>query len=273
MNTPTPNAARYDLHLHTDRSDGNLSVEALITQCAQYRLDTIAITDHDFVSVPATHTRDIDGRKITVVAGAEMTGSHDGHEYHLLVYFPAEVPASFLAFCAGQTKARLHRITETMKTLDFEDPKLLDDDALQGKRSLTRHNLAKALVASGRERSLHTAFNGPLRNRSGLVPTFPTTFTEVISQSAKCGGITVWAHPPLTAVEAHLDTFVAAGLHGLEAIRPGHNRRTRKTLRRAADKHGLVVSGGSDWHGWHSRPGLFYARTNEIEGLVALLQG
>ena len=272
MNTPNQNAARYDLHLHTNRSDGNLTVDELIAQCAQHRLDTIAITDHDFVSIPATHTRHVEGRAITIIAGAEMTGSHEGQEYHLLVYFPAEVPSDFLKFCATQTAARLKRITQTMDTLDFKDDTLLDSDALEGKRSLTRHNLAKALVTSGRERSLHTAFNGPLKNKSGVVPTFPTTFTEVIRRSAACGGITVWAHPPLAAVEAYLETFVAAGLHGLEALRPSHNRSIRKTLRKAANKYNLVVSGGSDWHGWHSRPGLFYARTNEIEGLVSLLK-
>ena len=67
-------------------------------------------------------------------------------------------------------------------------------------------------------------------------------------------------------------TFAAAGLHGLEVLRPRLGARDRGRLRRLARKHGLVLTGGSDWHGWAGeRVGLFSVQLHEIADFVDTL--
>ena len=64
------------------------------------------------------------------------------------------------------------------------------------------------------------------------------------------GGFTSWAHPSRQDVERSLGRLVAAGLQGLEGFRPGLNSADRTFYRKAARRYGLVLTGGSDWHGW-----------------------
>jgi predicted metal-dependent phosphoesterase TrpH len=76
-------------------------------------------------------------------------------------------------------------------------------------------------------------------------------------------------------LEPYLPAFVAAGLHGIEALRPGVGRDERQRYRAAARRYGLVLTGGSDWHGWgdDGQLGLFRVEAREIGPFVDLLQG
>ena len=64
------------------------------------------------------------------------------------------------------------------------------------------------------------------------------------------GGVTSWAHPTLAKAQAWTKALAKEGLQGLEGIRPGMGRAYRKSMRGLARKNGLVLTGGSDWHGW-----------------------
>jgi len=104
---PLHQARRFDLHLHTNRSDGKLPVDALIAQCIAGGLEAIAITDHDLdTPVPVGEHHTLEG-SIYVIGGAEISGVHAGHELHLLAYFPEAIPESFRAFCKARAQARL----------------------------------------------------------------------------------------------------------------------------------------------------------------------
>ena len=98
---------RLDLHLHSTLSDGKLSPEDLLTECAEAGLDCIALTDHDLP--PALKAgRNMVGKKVLhVLHGVELSGSHEDREFHLLVYFPGEMPPStsvpFLDFGVTET--------------------------------------------------------------------------------------------------------------------------------------------------------------------------
>ena len=98
-------STRFDLHLHSLRSDGRFSPEEVLARCAAGGLDVVAITDHDLtLPVPAgKHT--FGGRTVTLLAGAEISGMYEGVEYHLLVYFPGQAPEGFRDFCAAQCAA------------------------------------------------------------------------------------------------------------------------------------------------------------------------
>ncbi len=144
-----PPGAPVDLHLHSTRSDGTLSPEDLLRGCAQVGLALIAITDHDRAVELPPGEHELDGHRLRLLGGAEVSGVYAGREYHLLVYFPGEVPAAFRAFCQEQCRERATRYQQAVGRLhDQLDVTLLgpDADATRGDRALTRLHLAQAMA-------------------------------------------------------------------------------------------------------------------------------
>lgn len=264
--------ARFDLHLHTTRSDGAFPLDEVLERCVAGGLDAVAITDHDMVGDLNSEVRVIDGKELVLIAGAEVTGQHDGQEFHLLVYFPGEVPEGFRAFCTAQSAGRAVRYETAVQNLGVE-LEVPDGAARRGERALTRFHLAQALVRTGHASHVGDAFSRFLRAEHGMVPRIELTFIEAIALARGFGGVTSWAHPPLAAFKRYIPVFAEAGLQGVEALRPGLDRTVRRTYKKAIKRHGLFETGGSDWHGW-ARPGdlgLHSVRKHELKGFIEAL--
>ena len=88
----------FDLHMHSDRSDGRFSPEEVLERAVEGGLQVVALTDHDLIGAVDPGLHRIGTRDLHVLAGAEISGTHDGREFHLLVYFPGEPPAGFVDF-------------------------------------------------------------------------------------------------------------------------------------------------------------------------------
>lgn len=252
---------RIDLHMHTDRSDGRFPPEDVLARCFAGRLDLVAVADHDLPNVLAPGVHERDGRTLRVVAAAELSGQHQGRELHLLVYFPGEMPADFRAFLQDRARARATRYDAAVDKLGFPDLPRADGAAHAGERSLTRHHLYSALKEARHVRDMREGFT--LLGGSGVVPLIELTFVDAIRAAKAAGGLTSWAHPGLNDAQAWTAQFVAAGLDGLEGVRPHLDRKTRNGLKTLAEKHGLLLTGGSDWHGWHEPPLGTFAVTGE----------
>lgn len=257
--------ARIDLHLHSDRSDGAFAPDEVLARCVASGLQVVALTDHDLASEVPVGEVTIEGRALRVVAGAELSGEHEGSEYHLLVYFPGEIPAAFRDFCAERVRARSVRWDRAVERIGLPGLPLASDEARAGCRALTRFHLAQALVQAGHAGCVRQAFARYADDRHGNVPSVGLPFVEAIRFARSVGGLTSWAHPPVPAVDRHLATFVAAGLQGLEGLRPSCSSRLRATYRKRAQQHGLFLTGGSDWHGWHDADDLGLFAVGDIE--------
>lgn len=266
-------ARRFDLHLHSTRSDGRFPPEDVLARCAAGRLDVVALTDHDLTTplAPGLHT--VNGRTLHVIAGAEVSGVHDGREFHLLVYFPAAVPDAFRTFCTERAQHRAERYARAVDRLGLPGLDAPDDAARRGERALTRHHLARALVDAGAAADTRDAFRRFVCHSHGIVDRVDLDFREAIRVARKHGGVTSWAHPPMPALRTYLPAFVGAGLHGIEALRPHTSARDRNTMRRLARQHDLVLTGGSDWHGWADADlGLFAVERGSLRGFLDLLE-
>ena len=101
---------------------------------------------------------EFDGHVLHVIAGAEISGVHEGREYHLLVYFEDQVPEAFAEFCTRRARARAHRYERAVSKIGLPGLPAADEDALRGDVSLTRHHLARALVDAGHAETLNEAF-------------------------------------------------------------------------------------------------------------------
>jgi len=261
----------FDLHMHSDRSDGRYCPEEVLERAVEGGLQVIALTDHDLIGAVHPGVHRIGKRELHVLSGAEISGTHDGREYHLLVYFPGEPPVGFMDFCSEQVRARAERYDTAVQNIDLPGVPSAPAAARDGQVALTRHHLARALVQAGHADDMGEAFSRYAGHDN--VPRLDLPFAECIRIARSFGGVTSWAHPPRQAVEAHLETFVQAGLQGLEGMRPALKRRERVFFKKAARRHGLFLTGGSDWHGWHAsqRLGLFRLRGAQVAGLLDAL--
>lgn len=268
-------SSRFDLHLHSDRSDGRYAPDEVLARCARGGLDVIALTDHDLGSAVRPGLHRIEGRDLYVLGGAEVSGMHDGREHHLLVYFRGEVPEGFRAFCREQCRARASRYERALENLGLAGLAApADAEAREGTRALTRMHLARELVARGRAQNQRDAFARFVGDVHGTVPRLTLPLVEAIRVARSYGGLTSWAHPPVAAVERYVAELAAAGLQGLEGLRPRVTSDERRRYRIAAKQHDLFLTGGSDWHGWADDGdlGLFRLEAREIAPFVDALQ-
>ena len=262
-------SSRIDLHIHSSMSDGRYTPQDVLKRCALGGLDLVAITDHDLTSLIKPGMHDVEGRQILLLAGAEMSGAHAGSEYHLLVYFPGEVPPEFRAFCEARCRHRAERYESTRQSIGLAGLAAPDREAKSGQRALTRLHLARELLSHNHVGSVQEAFDLYLGARHHRVPVMDLTFIEAIRVARKHGALTSWAHPPIDDARKHLSAFKEAGLHGIEVARPGLRASQRRSLRKLARKHGLFVTGGSDWHGWHPPAlGTFSVEPQQVSGFL-----
>ena len=129
-----------------------LEPNEVIHRAAAAGLDLIAL-DHDLPAYLSTERIEVNGRPIWLIAAAEISVSQDGHEYHMLAYFPGEVPAAFRAFCERQCQHRAERYEQVRTKLGEANIPQSDPAAHRGERSLTRLHMARALVDSGHAKS------------------------------------------------------------------------------------------------------------------------
>ena len=252
---------RVDLHMHTDLSDGRFPPAEVLARAAAGRLDVIAISDHDLPNAVPAGAHLVDGRTVRVLAAVELSGNHAGREFHLLVYFPGPMPDVFRDFLRARARLRADRYDSAVARLALPGLPLADTAAREGERSITRHHLYHALLAAGHVRDMHDGYR--LIGGSAVVPLIDLPFVDAIRAARAAGGFTSWAHPSLVDAQAWTPAFAAAGLQALEGVRPNLDRRTRNGLKSLADTHGLLLTGGSDWHGWRDTPLGTFAFTGE----------
>jgi predicted metal-dependent phosphoesterase TrpH len=266
---PITASSRIDLHIHTSLSDGRYDPEDVLRRCAIGGLDLVALTDHDMTSCLQPGVHEIEGRSLRLLAGAEVSGTHQGVEYHLLVYFPGTVPKAFRTFCEARCRHRAQRYESMRLATALPHLQPAHDAAKQGECALTRLHLAQDLVRRGHVSSLQEAFDRYLGSHLENVPLVDLTYIEAIKIARTHGGLTSWAHPKLAEVQQHILEFKEAGLQGIEAVRPGLRASQQRSLRRLARKHGLFVTGGSDWHGWHPGPiGAFSVQPQQVSSFL-----
>ncbi|HUP89743.1 MAG TPA: hypothetical protein VM100_10340, partial [Longimicrobiales bacterium] len=92
---------------------------------------------------------------------------------------------------------------------------------------------------------------------------------EAMTLINNAGGFAVWAHPHGERFDEILKLLIDWGVRGLECIRPRLSPTEVQFFEETAKHHGLLVSGGSDWHGtWHGKLGDFHVRNDEVAAFL-----
>ncbi len=208
------------------------------------------LTDHDSVSGYPEALEAAKPLGVDLRCGIEINTIHKDN-VHILGYGFRWQDAQFVARLEEfrqRRHARIGRIVEQLRQLGL--PIELDDVVAEGKQTLGRPHVADALRRKGVVKSRQEAFNRFLaRGKPGYVDSAGPTPEEAIALIREAGGFCSLAHPETLADESLLAGWAKLGLEGLEAYYSTHGPSdVARYLRLAAD-NGLLVTGGTDFHG------------------------
>ncbi len=260
-----------DLHTHTHESDGSLSPDQLVRAAADSGLEALGICDHDTFAgydraVPLARAAGLD-----LVCGIELStkwsdgARASGRSVHVLGYFLRQPPpADFRAWLAHLQAARRdrnRRLAARLQSLGM-DVRLEEVEAL-GRTLAGRPHFARLMVEKGYVANVQEAFDRYLaESAQAYVEREEPLLDAGIRRIAEAGGLPALAHPVRlgTATEAaRMHDVVGAmrqmGLQGIEVWHSDHAPADRDLYAALADRFGLAVTGGTDFHG-ENKPGV-----------------
>ncbi len=217
----------------------------------------MSVTDHDTVAALPEVERAAKASGITFVPGIEITAVHEGRDVHMLGYFIDREDLALDAFLEEQRIDRVRRVTEMADRL-AEIGKPVNRAELLAVRprgqSLGRPVLAKALVRAGYVADTRQAFETLLgAGKPAFIPRRGASPADVIGIIGRAGGVASLAHPGLLKRDDLIPAMIDAGLTAVEAYHSEHDVARTEHYLEFAERHGILVSGGSDYHGEKER--------------------
>lgn len=251
-----------DLHTHSTASDGTLRPRELVALGHKAGLQALALTDHDTLEGLEEALAAGEELGLAVIPGVEISINGDEllgkpTSLHVLGLWVDRRHSGLLAGLRTLQEARAWRNPQIVQKFNkLGIPLTLEEVASHaGGQLVGRPHFAQALLQRGLVRDRSEAFGRYLAaGAAAYVPKYRFQPEEGIAMLRAAEGLPVLAHPGMLnlsqlQLEFLLRRLMAAGLEGLEALYSEHGTATRLGLTRLAARLGLVVSGGSDFHG------------------------
>jgi len=252
--------AHIDLHTHSTASDGLLSPAELVRRASEAGLTLIGLTDHDTTNGVAEAQAAGASLGVTVIPGVEINTDLPERqgEAHVLGYYLDVDQAAFqatLAFLRGAREKRGARMVQQLQAqgINVEWSRVRE----LAKGTVGRPHVALALVEAGYATDVSDAFARYLTpGKAGYAPRFKLAPEQAVQLIRSAQGVPVLAHPVgVTGLaETVLPVLVQAGLLGLECYYGQYNDEMVARLLALASQHGLIATGGSDYHGPNIHP-------------------
>lgn len=252
-----------DLHIHSTASDGTLSPIEILRLARQLNLSAIAITDHDTMAGVKDALAHGIPPSLKFLAGVEISVlpppsfSYLG-SFHVLGY-SIDPDNTLLNHTLGELqqarKNRNPRILKILNELGFNIT-LAQVQKEAGESQLGRPHIAQLMITKGYVKSINEAFDRYLsQGKPAYVDKYRLDCAKAIEMILGAGGVPVLAHPFLVQtqndkiLEDLVVTLMEMGLKGLEVYYPEHPPEKTAHYTEIAKRHGLLVTGGSDFHG------------------------
>jgi len=246
--------SKIDLHVHSTASDGRFSPEEIVRKAAELGLTVIALADHDSADgiVPA-----LEAAKafpwLKIIPCVEISTDTPNGEVHVLGYFidytNHELKVALKRFRRsrrGRAQGMIAKLADLGIQIEWQRVQ-----EIAGGDSIGRPHIAQAMLEKGYITSLSEAFTKYIgQGGPAYVEREKMTPVEAVELIVRAGGLPVLAHPFTVAdPEALVIELKTAGLVGIEAYYNGYTADETSSLVSLADKHNLIASGGSDYHG------------------------
>ena len=240
-----------DLHLHTTCSDGNDSPEDLVEAAVSAGYKTISITDHDTVTGVIRGIEAAKGMPIEIIPGIELSAIDYSDDIHILGYFIDYRDPEFLRRIDFFKEKRRERAEEIVHNLNRIGLDIQIDTVFRTAHGspIGRPHIAEALLSEELITTYGEAFRYIGADGPAYVPKYTVKPSEAIEIILKSGGIPVLAHPGVIERDELIPEYKEYNLMGIEAIHPFHSLEKQLYYEQLAEKYGLLITGGSDWHG------------------------
>ena len=268
-----------DLHMHSTASDGAFAPAEVMRRAAAAGIETLALSDHDTTAGLAEAAACAAERGMRLIPAIELTvrvRAGDRGTIHLLGYGIEPGHEALEAVARRNREGKARQIRATLERLREQERVDISWDELaegrpEGEAYVGRHHIAAVLVRRGLSRNRRKAFRRYLRNER--VPEVEVVSAEEgLNAIVAAGGQPVFAHPTKVDLKHHLNPLLKLGLKGIEAYRARLNPTHGERILERAEKHGLWVTGGSDWHGHYPDPPLgTWKAPSEVEAFVEQL--
>jgi predicted metal-dependent phosphoesterase TrpH len=247
----------YDLHSHSNRSDGTMSPSDEMKLAASRDLAGVALTDHDTFDGLAEAAATAASIGLEFVPGIEFSAEYDGASLHILGYWVDPDDPAIGAELVRLTATRFRRgemIVEKLRALGFDISveRVLE---LAGGEAIARPHIAEAMVEAGIVADEQEAFDRYISD-DGLayVPKHALQPMDALRMIAAAGGVCVLAHPGMwrgsdMVPDELIEEMAAGGMVGIEVHHPDHDDAMRSRYAATAERLGLVPTSSSDCHG------------------------
>lgn len=246
-----------DLHVHSTASDGTLTPSRLVTLAEEKKLKAFALTDHDTTAGLKEALLASENTSVEVIPGIELSTTWLGRDVHIVGldidfenYYFQETLSRFQDSREIRNKKILSLLQKEGLPISKEAMKEAFPDSIWTRAHFARFLLDHKLVSS-----MNEAFDRYLGDHAKCyVPREKVSPFQAISLIHEGGGIAVFAHPILCRLDKNrLESLTAelkqAGLDGIEAYYSTYRHADEQTIIQIAKRHGLALSGGSDFHG------------------------
>lgn len=244
-----------DMHLHCRFSDGSDTTAELAEKLITSNIHTFALTDHDTVAGLPSLIEAVHGRA-RVITGVEFSCRENGKNCHILGFgFQPDAPSILEALRRGQ-QLRRDNFQKRLDHLERRHGIVFSKEEiawLEAKNSVSRAHIMQLLIRHGYADSYQ---DGMTKYMNGCKDSeIRLGAKEAIEAILQAGAIPVWAHPLGGEGEAHespealLPTLISYGIMGLECYYSRYDAKECAYLIALAKRHGLLISGGSDYHG------------------------
>ena len=246
--------SRVDLHIHSTASDGRLSPEEIVPKSVEQGLSIVALADHDCVDgiAPAVAAAR-SFPELRVIPCVEISTDVPNDEVHLLGYFIDYTDHELRATLKGLRDSRSRRaqgMTAKLRKLGIhiEWQRVRE---IAGGGSIGRPHIAQAMLEKGYVASVKQAFTKYIgRDGPAYIEREKMTPVEAVKIILRANGLPVLAHPlTINNLETMVIELKATGLVGIEAYYNGYEVDEVNKLVSLADRHNLIATGGSDYHG------------------------
>lgn len=239
-----------NLHSHSNFSDGTLPPAALADAAAKARINFFSMTDHD-ISLGWDELESCLKRLgINYIYGVELSTSlHDN--LHILGYGIDLKDPVFLEKIAGFREKRIERLKKIIARLkELGLDVSFDEMRIAAGHTYGRPHVADLLRSKGLVKTRQKAFEKYIAfGKPAYVPPCGPGIEEAIKTIKNAGGLAVLAHPGVIQNIMDLPAWREMGLDGIEAFYPAHSSSLTREFIALAEKHGLFVSAGTDFHG------------------------
>lgn len=249
-----------DMHMHSTFSDGVHAPVKLVEMAIRKGLSAICLSDHDIVDGFVELKPAAEAEGLEVMSGVELSCENEGRDCHMLGYGVSVTHERLQEMLRKFRDTREHRgimIVEKLRDYGVN----LDMDAILAKAgdgALGRPHIAEALLEGGHVSNIPEAFARYIgEDCPAYVDKYKMTPTEAVELIHEAGGVALLAHPGDNLQDPEgFEALLDLGVDGIEVHHPHHKPPVIKALLEIAERRDLLVSGGSDFHGFAGRENM-----------------